>query len=372
MAFLLIRSNWFVPRKGGGKAENVVLLLFFLSLVFFLLTKVFPSREAAVMKEEMTRASGFMKSVSELLRECRQARGLSVDEDSDINRTGLIGLEYSQITTSIGSLEAKRTTTNPNMAGLLVFLLKKAGVERGDAVAVGASSSFPALIVAVLSAAKAMGLDPLVIVSLGSSQWGANHPGFHWLDMHECLLKRSLFLEEPIALSLGGDHDSGEDMDAAGRDLLSQAVAESGILFLREPDLQANVNARVQLFLKKAGERKIKAFLNIGGSWSSMGTDAGILKLSPGLVRIKHFSPAGKRGMIFRMAELEIPVVHLLYIKGLVNRYGLPWDPVPLPQPGEGKLYAQIEGEQTSFVFLAASYLLCVLLIVCVWLKSSK
>ena len=35
------------------------------------------------------------------------------------------------------------------------------------------------------------------------------------------------------------------------------------------------------------------------------------------------------------MAARGVPVIHLLYVKGLADRYGLPWDPVPLPGPGE-------------------------------------
>ena len=42
--------------------------------------------------------------------------GPPIDPGSDPNATGLIGLENSPITTSVGRLEAKRTTTEPLMA----------------------------------------------------------------------------------------------------------------------------------------------------------------------------------------------------------------------------------------------------------------
>ena len=45
-----------------------------------------------------------------------------------MDETGLIGVEHSVITTSIGRLEAKRTSVNPNFAGLLVLFLNKCGV----------------------------------------------------------------------------------------------------------------------------------------------------------------------------------------------------------------------------------------------------
>ena len=48
------------------------------------------------------------------------SRGLEMDAGADINRTGMIGLDYSFITTTVGNLEAKRTSTNPNMAAVVV------------------------------------------------------------------------------------------------------------------------------------------------------------------------------------------------------------------------------------------------------------
>ncbi len=72
------------------------------------------------------------------------------------------------------------------------------------------------------------------------------------------------------------------------------------------------------------------------------------------------------------MAALNIPVIHLLYIKGLVDRYGLSWDPVPLPQPGKGKIYQLVWKRQTSFLFLAVAYLLLVIVVMVFRNKLSK
>ena len=55
--------------------------------------------------------------------------------------------------TNTGSLEAKRTTLNPNWAAVVVQLLFDAGVERGGTIAIGVSGSFPALNLAAFSAA---------------------------------------------------------------------------------------------------------------------------------------------------------------------------------------------------------------------------
>ncbi|NIM59503.1 MAG: poly-gamma-glutamate system protein [Candidatus Aminicenantes bacterium] len=363
MPSLLFSRKKNIPKEDAGKNQGAILVLFALSILFFVLTEYFPSREAGNVKQKMIRASEIMAKAVDIIRECREEKGQVLDKSIDLNQTGIIGLEFSPITTSIGSLEAKRTTTNPNFAALIVFLLKEAKIKSGDTIAVGASSSFPALIVAVLSAAKAMSLQPVVINSLGASQWGANNPDFNWLDMQNCLLSAGIFDAKPIGLSLGGVGDEGKDMNPEGRSLLIDEIRESGVFFLDEPDLKRNVEARMRLYQEKAGESKIKVFINIGGSWPNMGEDPEILKLRPGLVKIRQFPKAEKRGVLFAMAALNIPVIHLLYIKGLIDRYGLSWDPVPLPQPRKGKIYQLAGKRQASFLFLAAAYFLLVIIV---------
>ena len=71
--------------------------------------------------------------------------GIPLEAGLDPNRTCLIGPQLSPLFTSLGQLEAKRTTLNPDVAGLMVYLLQVAGVSAGDTVALGASGSFPGL-----------------------------------------------------------------------------------------------------------------------------------------------------------------------------------------------------------------------------------
>ena len=359
--FLSRKGN--IPKQGYGKNQNTILLLFAVSLVFFLLARFFPSGKKDAVQKDMLQASRVMEDAMAALRECRTGRDLVLDSKSDPNRTGLIGLEFSPLTTTLGNLEAKRTTTNPNFAALVVFLLQEAGVEKGDTVAVGASSSFPALIVATLSDAKAMDLNVLMICSLGASQWGANISEFHWLDMLDCLRESGVHDSQPIALSLGGEEDTGKDMNPEGRIFLSEEIVQTGIPFIHEPDLKVNVQTRMRLYERNAGESEIKSFINIGGSWANIGTDPEILELKPGLTKISHLPPVDRRGVLFEMASRSIPVIHLLFVKGLAETYGLPWDPSPLLAPGKGKIYLLARERQPLFLVLAAVYLVLVVLI---------
>ncbi len=334
-----------------------------LSVAYLVLLNVLPSATPAPeVRTAMTAASALMARSEAALKACREARGIPVDAAVDPNGTGLIGEERSEITTSAGRLEAKRTTANPDFAGLVVLLLRQAGVRRGDVIAVGASSSFPALIVATLAAARVLGVEPLVISSLGASEWGGNIPGFSWLDMEDCLRREGLVDVVPIARAVGGEEDVGRDMSPEGRELLAARIRAEAVPFLEEPDLERNVARRMALYRAAAGPRPIKAFVNIGGSWANLGTDAEVLKVAPGLAGRVAVPPPSRRGVLQAMAAAGVPVVHLLNVKGLCERYGLPWDPRPLPRPGGGPLDRRDPSGPRPAVALSALYVLAVAL----------
>ena len=296
-----------------------------------------------------------MSQAVKVLEQCRKDQVHISNEHIDSTQSALIGVEFSDITTSIGQFEAKRASLNPNFAALIVLLLKEADVKPGDTVAIGASASFPSLIIAALSACRSLDLRPLAMISLGASQWGANDPNFHWLRMQECLVNNRALVYRPIAISLGGGRDVGEEMSPTGLALLQSAIKDSRILFLKEPNLEKNVNLRMKLYTDSARDSELRAFINIGGSYANMGTDAKILEVEPGLSRIRKFPAPEKSGVIFRMARHQIPVIHLLYIKGLAEKYGFPWNPKKIPEPGEGRIYSYIR-EKTLF-FLSISFL---------------
>jgi poly-gamma-glutamate system protein len=347
---------------GPGRPYRRTYAAALLSLAFLLLLRALPFGDTAA-RTDMAAASARMARASAALRDCRAALGLPLDPAADPNGTGLIGVERSIVTTSLGSLEAKRTTTNPDFAALLVRLLREAGARRGDVVAVGASSSFPALVVATIAAAQAMGVEPLVITSLGASEWGANVPGFGWLEMEACLRRAGLFPYEPIARTVGGEGDVGEDMDPEGRALLASRIGSGAVPLLEGASLEANVAARLEAYRRAAGARPIKAFVNIGGSWANLGADAEVLKLEPGLARGVFVPPPARRGVIQAMAAAGVPVIHLLNIKGLCERYGLPWDPRPLPAPGSGRLYRRAAAASPLGAALTAAYVLVMLVL---------
>lgn len=285
---------------------------------------------------EMAEAAETMSKALDLVRDARIAAGFELDILRDPNRTGLIGVEYSETTTTLGDLEAKRTAAVPDTAALAVLLLREAGVKPGDAIAVGASGSFPGLVLAVLSAARALDLDVALVVSLGASSWGANIPEFSYLRIHEAALP---VLGYGIrAVSLGGGGDAGGDMEPEGRRLLVREAARSGLRFIDPRSLEEGVAERMALYDAFLAGRPCAAFVNIGGASANVGEEAPALELAPG-INLPERIPSGGTGSAFEMAARGVPVIHLLNLRVLARDYGLPWDPIPFPRIGESRVY---------------------------------
>lgn len=312
--------------------ERILLLVGLISLGAFAMVRVLSTDERPKLDQVRRMASLQMERAIRVLGEEFASRGQQFDQALDPNHTGLIGVECSDMVTTLGNVEAKRSTTNPNIAGAIVQMLDEAGVVRGDTIAVGCSGSFPALAVATLCATKALGVRPVIIVSLGSSSYGANKTDWTVLEILDLLRRRGL-VDVPLAgVSLGGADDVGNELESETRNLLTEKIKSSGFPFLHESNLPRNVAERMSIYSGPNGTGRIAAFVNIGGSFADLGTDPIVLKLDPGVNRqIAMPEKEERSGVVFAMAKRHIPVIHLLHIKGLVVKYGLPWDPIPLP-----------------------------------------
>ena len=71
-----------------------------------------------------------------------------------------------------------------------------------------------------------------------------------------------------------------------------------------------------------------------------MGTSPYTLSFPNGLVTEPPKIPQDTdRGLMFEYGARGVPVVHMLNVRGLAEENGLPFDPVPLTQPGETNVY---------------------------------
>ena len=270
----------------------------------------------------------------------RLRRGIPIDPDTDLNRTGLIGPEYTPITTTLGHLGAKRTSTNPNMAGLVVHLLGQAGAAPGACAAVAFSGSFPALNIAVLSACAAMDVRPVAVSSIGASTYGATHPDFTWPDMERALFERRVFPWRSVAVAAGGVERASPLFADEGPRLARAAMERSGLPVLDENgerSLAADVERRRRLYVDGCGGLP-SVFVNVGGSLAAIGNCRGVDRLQPGLVPPGSLETGPDCGLVHRMAADGVPVIHLLNVLGLARDHGLPVDPVPLPGVPDGRV----------------------------------
>ena len=301
--------------------------------------------------DEKLAASQLAQSAMASVKAEKLARGIPIDRAADINETGMIGLRWSGMTTTLGVLEAKRTSTNPDFAAVAVDLLKQCGAKTGDRVAVNLSGSFPALSLSVLSAAEVLNLRPVVIASLGASMWGANDPVFTWLDIEHVVRESKLIRFGTVAASLGGALDTGKDMDDEVREKLRARIRAANVVFIEEPDFGKNLAQRMSLYL---ADGLPVCFINVGGNLTSGGAEADSGALRPGLMRSPDDAGTHIGGLIGAFLERKVPVIHLLDLKAVAASTGLPYDPVPQPVPGSGGIFRATQYNRAYIAVLLA------------------
>lgn len=290
------------------------------------------------------RAALSMRAAMLALRSELGSRGIPIDPLCDPNASGLIGLPWSGITTTLGSLPAKRSAAQPASAVMMRRFLRDAGVGAGDLVAIDSSGSFPGFAIAAIVAAEGLGAKTIVIASVGSSTWGANRPEFALPDMLLLLASRGIVSHGPEAVSPGGDGDAGRDMDATELGRVLARASAGGARLLEAPDLAADMEARRALIARAAGGGRPAVFVSIGGNLPATGPGDPLSGRS-GLLRPSDFP--GRRapgtGLVQSYLAEGIPVIRLIDVKDLAARTGLPYDPQPwpddpaMPSPGSAR-----------------------------------
>jgi poly-gamma-glutamate system protein len=268
------------------------------------------------------------------IREERLGLGEPIDVVNDPNETGLIGHEFSLITSSRGSHEQKLRALDPNLAGVFVHLLKSAGVGEGDHVAVAFTGAFPLMNAAMIIAIETVGATPVAIASVGSSMWGANDPDLTWLDMETILEDRGIITHRSVAASRGGGDDRGRGLSPEGRRLLDEAASRNAVPLIDEDTLDESIARRMAIYDDEADD--YAAYVNIGGGLGSMGSSQVYRLIRPGLSRSLGEKNFPRRGTLVRLAQRGVPVIHVPRADELIERYDLASEPIPLPEAGTG------------------------------------
>ena len=355
-----MRGMYWKP-QGASQVQRALVAA--LAVVGLVAVEVFPSEEQQPHYAEKMLAARKAQDALDVIRDASERRGLYLRAKTDPAASRLIGEVLSPITSGSGSLVSKQTSVNPNFAAVVVQWLKELRIKSGDVVAVGVSGSFPAMNVAVYSALHELGIEPIIISSTAASQWGANDPNFTWLDMEAVLRKTEVFPYKSVAASLGGVGDDAIGLTKRGRRMLERAIERNEMTLLAdiEPERptagivdeqkahglanlalvdEGRVRERMRVYYEMAGDRTIKAYVNVGGGTVSVGTKVGKRKFLPG---VNARPPKGIEEMppsvLGAFLETGVPGIHLTRIIDLAEEYGLDIAPRITPEVGTGDVF---------------------------------
>lgn len=322
------------------------------------------------LQQRMLRASERAAAAFEAIRYQRAALGHKMLKIHDPASTGMVGPSMSMVTSLPGHLDAKLTSVNPNFAAVVMRLLVDAGVRPGDRIAVGCTGSFPALDIAVYTAADAMDLRPVIVSSAASSQFGANSPDMMWPDMEKLLHEQGIIRHRSRMISRGGFQDRAAGMSQETLELLEASIHRSGLpLMDSESDTDA-IERRMVLYAQAVEDDRYAAYINVGGGDASVGGTLGNEALGEGLIRpMSMLNPRRVLGLggevsaaTARVATLDdptgestaatatdcvatrflasgVPVVNMINVVKMAEQYGLPVSAAETIHAGEGGVH---------------------------------
>ncbi len=332
-----------------------------LLVVAFLLTKSSATEDKCRYYDEKIAASTLASDAMAEIKAYKEEIGIALSPE-DTYQSGMIGDRYTVITTTLGNLQSKKTSVNPNFAATIIDMFKEAGIKQGDEVVMVFSSSFPALNICVMAAAEVFDLKTCIMISLGASSYGANNPNFTYLDMAERLNQNGYFTKDIDYVSLGGEADLGTEFPENIRNQLLQKIEDSSAELILIEDYVENINYRINKITEQLPD--LKMIINVGGNLVSMGKDEESFSEKNGLIIPTYMKSnltreQTKIGLIDRFLEMNIPVIQMLNIKGLALEYGLPYNPQVIPAIGEGNVYTEKQyGLTVPFIALGISLML--------------
>ena len=353
-----------ILRKGNLSVKAICLLLVFAVAFVYVIEyfKVFEPREEYDLQVQ---AATLMEECLKEIAQLRAELGIPFDYDADPNHTGIIGEEITVLSTTPGNEIAKRTSTNPSFAAMMVKFFLELGLESGDSVAIGSSGSFPSALLATLCAAKVLDLVPYTTYSFGASTHGATIPEMTFWHMLERLREKDLLPFEFVAVSMGGSGDQGKSQSfstvleilgyegPSHQDVLRELCENTGLLFIDIPDMESNIRYRLDMYEELSKDNPIKCFVNVGGASTSYGGTSASNELPSGVITEYANIPTSPiRGLAFDYLELGIPVINIIDLRGLALSNGLPIDPVPFPPIGQDGVYYK-ESYPTAMILLA-------------------
>jgi len=313
-------------------AKRYLLIAFLIVISILVFSKILERKVEKPVYRQMLAAARKTYLAVQVIGELCRIENIEIDPALDPNNTGLIGTEFSPITTTLGNLTAKQTALNPDFAALIVDIFWSQGIKSGDKVAIQASASFPALTFAAIIACETVEVEPVISASLGSSSFGANRPELTYLDMENALINQGIIQSRSALITPGGENDNGSSFFNGGYDIVKAAAQRNGYTLFAPRDLDEAIQTKWHLFDRGNG---IRMFVNIGGNQTSLEDE----RVPSGLIIPVSSKMISGRRLIALFLNQNIPVLNMLNIRELAFRNHIKLAPCPLPEAGHSMVY---------------------------------
>jgi poly-gamma-glutamate system protein len=110
-----------------------------------------------------------------------------------------------------------------------------------------------------------------------------------------------------------------------------------GVPIVEARPVAAVMDALLARINAAAGDARPSAVINVGGALIGLGSCRESYEWPPGLTRKALPCSDGTPGLAMRLAADGLPVLHIINMRRLALEWGLPFDPTPLPIPGNNR-----------------------------------
>jgi poly-gamma-glutamate system protein len=183
--------------------------------------------------------------------------------------------------------------------------------------------------------------------------------------MERVLFKAGVISRQSIAASFGGEQDRALGTTKRTRNALRAAILRNKLRFIQVDGTEESISKRMNIFQEYAREKRIAAYINIGGGRASVGPRKGKKSYKPGLNLRPSQHAMGIDSVTTRFARENVPIIHIYRINDLAYQFGLPMSPDIMPTVGGGHIFTKYEYN----LFLTACNLVLLLFISYLFLK---
>lgn len=297
------------------KSKKLIPLLMFLVIIFIFLN--FSKKKFNSYYSTQIDARNKMKVAMEKIKLEKKNRGIKISEFDTIN-SGLIGEEFTKITTTIGNINSKKATADENMAALLVKIYKDMDLHEGYNVFILATGSFLGLNIASIIAAEEMNLNVKLMTSMGASSYGANNEDFTFPEIIHYLNKEGIIKVDSSLVTLGGYDDVAKDLDTKTVNEILKRYKNIGLNVYVNENLDENIKYKIDLIENFDPE----AIIFIGGNITFENQDKKLASMY-GVIdntRIFKYYKSNESVMGYFL-DKDVKTLKLLNVKNLSKEY---------------------------------------------------